>query len=73
LGLAPLVTRDLFQHLTQLNQVEGTTMLVVEQNAGLALSIARRAYLLEAGSIVLSGMADVVAGDDAVRRAYLGI
>jgi branched-chain amino acid transport system ATP-binding protein len=72
LGLAPIVTRDLFQRLTRLNKVEGMTMLVVEQNASLALSIAHRAYLLESGAIVLSGMADVLAGDDAVRIAYLG-
>jgi branched-chain amino acid transport system ATP-binding protein len=72
LGLAPLVTRDLFRRLAQLNEVEGTTMLVVEQNARLALSIADRAYVLEAGAFVLSGTAEALSGDDAVRRAYLG-
>ena len=48
-------------------------MLVVEQNAGLALEIARRGYVLETGSIVTSGTADELAGNDDVRRAYLGI
>jgi branched-chain amino acid transport system ATP-binding protein len=72
LGLAPLVTRDLFRRLVRLNEVDGTTMLVVEQNATLALSIAHRAYVLEAGAFVLSGPAEDLTGDDAVRRAYLG-
>lgn len=72
LGLAPLVTRDLFERLARLNQDEGTTMLVVEQNAKLALSIAHSAYVLEAGAIVLSGAAEILADDEAVRRAYLG-
>ena len=72
LGLAPLVTRDLFLRLGELNRAAGTTMFVVEQNANLALSIASRAYVLEAGEIVLSGTADDLADDDAVRQAYLG-
>ncbi len=72
LGLAPLVTRDLFQQLGELNHADGTTMFVVEQNANLALSLAPRAYVLEAGNIVLSGTAGELAGDDAVRKAYLG-
>ena len=72
LGLAPLITRDLFQRLAELNRQSGTTVLVVEQNANLALSIAARAYVLEAGEIVLSGSADQLQADDAVRRAYLG-
>ncbi len=72
LGLAPLVTGDLFRRLGDLNRVEGTTMLVVEQNAVLALSLATRAYVLEAGRIVLAGTAAELTGNDAVRRAYLG-
>ncbi len=72
LGLAPLIVQELFRQLARLNQEHGTTMLVVEQNANLALGIARRAYVLEAGQIVLSGPAAELAGDDAVRRAYLG-
>ncbi len=73
LGLAPIVTQELFQVLGDLNAKEGLSMLVVEQNAGLALGIARRGYVLEAGSIVVTGTADELANNDDVRRAYLGI
>jgi len=72
LGLAPLIIQDLFRRFAQLNQELGTTMLIVEQNATLALSIADRAYVIETGEIVLSGGAAEVQSDDAVRRAYLG-
>jgi branched-chain amino acid transport system ATP-binding protein len=72
LGLAPLIIQDLFRRFAELNQELGTTMLIVEQNANLALSIADRAYVLETGEIVLSGGAAEVQSDDAVRRAYLG-
>jgi branched-chain amino acid transport system ATP-binding protein len=73
LGLAPLVTQDLFQVLGELNHDEGLAMLVVEQNAGLALGIAQRGYVLEAGTIAVSGAASDLAINDDVRRAYLGI
>lgn len=72
LGLAPLVVRELFDQLAQFNEEDGTTMLLVEQNASLALAIAHRAYVLEAGQIAVSGDAAQLANDDAVRRAYLG-
>ena len=72
LGLAPIVIRDLFSRFDQLNEQEGVTMFIVEQNANLALGIADRAYVLEAGQVVLSGSADDLRADDAVRRAYLG-
>jgi branched-chain amino acid transport system ATP-binding protein len=72
LGLAPLVIRELFDQLARLNQEDGITMLLVEQNASLALAIAHRAYVLEAGEIVLQGNAKELTDDDAVRRAYLG-
>ena len=72
LGLAPIIIQDLFRRLGALNKEEGITMLVVEQNANLAFDIADRAYVLEAGHIVLSGTADDLRNDDAVRRAYLG-
>jgi branched-chain amino acid transport system ATP-binding protein len=72
LGLAPLIIQDLFRRFAELNRDLGTTMLIVEQNATLALSIADRAYVLETGEIVLSGAAADVQSDDAVRRAYLG-
>ena len=71
LGLAPLVIQGLFRQFADLNK-EGVTMFVVEQNANLALGVAHRAYVLEAGQIVLSGDADELKSDDSVRRAYLG-
>ncbi len=72
LGLAPIVTRELFERLGQINRDTETAILVVEQNANLALDIAARGYVLEAGRIVTSGSADDLKGDDAVRKAYLG-
>jgi branched-chain amino acid transport system ATP-binding protein len=72
LGLAPIIVQDLFRRLALLNVEQGVTMLVVEQNANLALDIAHRAYVLEAGQIALSGTSDELRNDDAVRRAYLG-
>ena len=72
LGLAPLVIQGLFNRFNELNQEEGVTMFIVEQNANLALDIANRAYVLEAGRIVLSGSAAELRANDAVRRAYLG-
>jgi branched-chain amino acid transport system ATP-binding protein len=72
LGLAPLIIDDLFRHLADLNRDMGTTMLLVEQNAELALEIASRGYVLEAGQIVLSGTADELHSNPAVRAAYLG-
>jgi branched-chain amino acid transport system ATP-binding protein len=72
LGLAPLITRDLFQRLGQLNQEDGLTILVVEQNANLALDIGHRGYVLETGQIVASGPAEQLRSDDAIRKAYLG-
>ncbi len=72
LGLAPMITRSLFEQLVAINADAGTTMLVVEQNASLALGVADVAYVLEAGEVALSGPADELAADDSVRRAYLG-
>jgi branched-chain amino acid transport system ATP-binding protein len=73
LGLAPLVTQELFRTLGELNRADGISMLIVEQNAGLALKLAARGYVLETGTIVISGSAADLAGNDDVRRAYLGI
>ena len=73
LGLAPIVTQELFRTLSDLNREQGVSMLIVEQNAGLALGIAQRGYVLETGTIVASGSADELANNDDVRRAYLGI
>jgi branched-chain amino acid transport system ATP-binding protein len=72
LGLAPIIVQDLFQRLKVINREHGVTMLVVEQNANLALTVADRAYVLETGHIALSGPAEDLKNDDAVRRAYLG-
>jgi branched-chain amino acid transport system ATP-binding protein len=72
LGLAPIVTQDLFRILGQLNKEQGLSMLVVEQNAALALEIANRGYVLEAGTIAVTGPAHELATNDDVRRAYLG-
>jgi branched-chain amino acid transport system ATP-binding protein len=72
LGLAPLVVREVFSVLDELNRESGMAMLVVEQNAELALDLAQRAYLLEVGDIVNEGSAQSLRQSDAVRRAYLG-
>lgn len=72
LGLAPVIIDTLYEALQQVNQTLGTAMLIVEQNANLALEIAHDAYVLETGSMVVSGTATQVAANDAVRAAYLG-
>jgi len=72
LGLAPKVTQELFDRLAEINRDRGTTMLVVEQNANLALAIADRGYVLETGRIVESGTAEDLRTNEAVRKAYLG-
>jgi branched-chain amino acid transport system ATP-binding protein len=73
LGLAPLITADVFERIAEINVELGMSVLVVEQNANLALSIAQRGYVLETGSIVASGTAEELSADDAIRRAYLGV
>ena len=72
LGLAPLIVKSLFAQFGEMNKNDGLTILVVEQNANIALDIADRAYVLEAGQTVLTGTADELRHDDAVRKAYLG-
>ncbi|PYN00668.1 MAG: ABC transporter ATP-binding protein [Candidatus Rokuibacteriota bacterium] len=71
LGLAPLVVREIFRILRTVNQA-GVTILLVEQNAALALDLADHVFLLETGRVVLEGPSDVLRRDDAIRRAYLG-
>jgi len=71
-GLAPLVVQELFRILRAINEREGVSMLLVEQNAAMALELAGRAYVIETGRVVLSGAAADIQRDDAVRRAYLG-
>jgi branched-chain amino acid transport system ATP-binding protein len=71
-GLAPLIVRELFNILRTLNRAEKVSMLVVEQNASLALDLADRAYLIETGQLVMTGTAHDLRNDENVRRAYLG-
>jgi branched-chain amino acid transport system ATP-binding protein len=71
-GLAPLIVRELFDILGGINKAEGTSILLVEQNASLALRLADHAYLLETGRVVMSGPAEQIRNDEAVRRSYLG-
>jgi branched-chain amino acid transport system ATP-binding protein len=72
LGLAPLLVAELFRIVKELNEREGATLLVAEQNANAALQTAGRAYVLEVGKVVLSGSSDELRADDSVRRTYLG-
>ena len=71
MGLAPLLVREIFSIIKEINS-EGTTVLLVEQNANMALSIADRAYVLETGRVVLSGTAAELAASEAGQKAYLG-
>jgi len=71
MGLAPLLVQGIFRVIKQLNQ-EGTTILLVEQNAHMALEIANRAYVLETGNIILEGSTDEVAKNPKIIKAYLG-
>jgi branched-chain amino acid transport system ATP-binding protein len=71
LGLAPLIVREIFATLTRMNEA-GTTIVVVEQNASLALAAASRAFVLETGRVVLSGPSEELRSNESVRRSYLG-
>lgn len=73
LGLAPIIVADLFKRFAEINAERETTMLIVEQNALLALNIADRAYVLESGVIVNSGSAEELRANDSIRKAYLGV
>lgn len=72
LGLAPLITQQIFGIVKTLNQDEGITVLLVEQNAGLALGIAQYGYVLEIGRLALGDTGENLRKNDAVRRSYLG-
>ncbi|MBV9861566.1 MAG: ABC transporter ATP-binding protein [Alphaproteobacteria bacterium] len=71
-GLAPLIVEELFDRLGEVNRERGVAMLIVEQNAALALDLAEHAYLLETGRVVMNGPAAEIGADESVRRAYLG-
>jgi branched-chain amino acid transport system ATP-binding protein len=71
-GLAPLVVQEIFRILGAINREEHVSILLVEQNANLALELASRAYLLETGKVILGGPAAVMRDDESIRRSYLG-
>lgn len=72
MGLSPLFVETIFDIIVRLNKERGTTILLVEQNAQMALGAAASAYVLQTGEIKLAGRAADIAGDDSVRKAYLG-
>jgi branched-chain amino acid transport system ATP-binding protein len=71
MGLAPIVVEEIFRIIKEIND-EGTTILLIEQNAYMALGIANRAYVLETGNVVLQGPAQELARNEEVKKAYLG-
>jgi len=71
MGLAPLLVKEIFSIIEDINK-QGTTILLVEQNAHMALSIAHRAYVLETGSIVIKGTGKELAQSEEIKKAYLG-
>ncbi len=72
LGLAPMVVREFFRVVRELNEKDGLTVLVVEQDARIALSLSARAYVLEVGRVALTGASAVLRDDESIRRSYLG-
>jgi branched-chain amino acid transport system ATP-binding protein len=72
LGLAPLVVREIFRIVRELNEQEGLAVLVVEQDAKVALDVAHRAYVLEVGTVAVTGTSAELQGNESVRRSYLG-
>ena len=71
-GLAPLIVLEIFRILRRINEEEKVSILLVEQNAALALDLADHAYVLETGKVVMSGPSDVLQNDESIRRSYLG-
>jgi len=71
-GLAPLIVQEIFRIMRRINQEEKVSMLLVEQNAALALDLADHAYVLETGKVVMSGLSSVVKNDENIRKSYLG-
>jgi branched-chain amino acid transport system ATP-binding protein len=72
LGLAPMIVREFFRTVLHLNENEGLTVLVVEQDARIALATSSRAYVLEVGRVALTGSSEQLQGDESIRRSYLG-
>jgi branched-chain amino acid transport system ATP-binding protein len=71
-GLAPLIVQEIFRIMRRINSEAGVSMLLVEQNAALALELADHAYVLETGRVVMSGKSEDVKNDEGIRRSYLG-
>jgi len=71
-GLAPLIVQEIYAIMARIREVEGASMLLVEQNANIALNLADHAYLLETGNVVMSGESSIIRDDENVRRVYLG-
>jgi branched-chain amino acid transport system ATP-binding protein len=71
-GLAPLIVQEIFRIMRRINAEAKVSMLLVEQNAALALDLADHAYVLETGRVVMSGKSSVVKSDEAIRKSYLG-
>jgi branched-chain amino acid transport system ATP-binding protein len=72
LGLAPIVVNQIFEALARMKSDDGMSVLVVEQNANLALAYAARAYVLEVGNVVVEGTSDELRANESVRKSYLG-
>ena len=73
LGLAPIIVEDIFKTIKKINQQNGTTILLVEQNSNIALKTASRGYVLQNGEIALSGTSQELRNDERVKHAYLGL
>ncbi|MGZ0187038.1 MAG: ABC transporter ATP-binding protein [Alphaproteobacteria bacterium] len=71
-GLAPLIVQEIYEIMAQIRDKEGASMLLVEQNANIALNLADHAYLLETGNVVMSGESSILRDDENIRRVYLG-
>jgi branched-chain amino acid transport system ATP-binding protein len=71
-GLAPIIVKDIFRILRAINREDRVSMLIVEQNANLALDLADHAFLIETGRVAIGGPAEAIKSDDSVRRSYLG-
>ena len=72
-GLAPLIVREIFGIMRMINETQKVTILLIEQNASMALDLADQAYLIETGRIAMHGSAEALKQDEAVRKAYLGV
>ncbi|MFZ4760600.1 MAG: ATP-binding cassette domain-containing protein, partial [Burkholderiaceae bacterium] len=72
LGLAPLIVAEIFRIMRKINEEEKVSMLLVEQNANIALDVSHHAYLLETGRIAVSGPSQQIKNDETIRRVYLG-